>query len=595
MRTLWHSLALAAVTLPYAAPAGAAQPARPDDPTKITIAPKRPGESLPADPLDKPGFLVIRPGGSGPTAGARPAAGTPIQPPRPPAQPPAQPAQLTAGLSVPAPGAPKLDADVAYEYWFAASVDGKRIGSVQWTAKRVKKNDRELLVGVKYQNFTVSRFGQVVSQWGEESSVETADGVVLVTGMRQGIGKDQALVLSGVVDGKTLKITGDGAAKGASDTPWPEGVVGNAREPALFKEKRLKAGESFDYLSYVGVVNRVVKMTVTLEAEEAAALWAKEPARKTLRYVTKMEPVGNFRLPPATTWVDAETFEPLKMEFDFPGFGGRVGFLRTTKEAATAPVARPVELFNAQSIRLDREIPGIHAARGVVYKVSAPKDDEPGTLVPSDARQRVKNLDATAKTFELHVVASHGPVKGAPPLPAPGKEFLESNYFINWDNDGVKAHAAAAVRGLPATATDWDKAAAVEKWVKRNMRAFEFSQAMATADNVAKTLSGDCTEYAMLGAAMCRAAGVPARTVLGLVYAPAKDGKPFLAYHMWYEVFADGQWLPLDATLGQGGVGPGHLKIADHSWHDERTFAPLLPVLRVLSAKPGVAVERVEP
>ncbi len=575
---------LLSLTAGLVGPAHAAQPPRADDPSKIVISPKRPGE---VDPLDKPGFLVIRPGGKGPVSAG--------QPPTAPAQPPAQPAQLTSGLAVPGPGAPKLDADAAFDYWFAASVDGRRIGYVQWGAKRAKKNDRELLVGLKYQNFTVSRFGQVVSQWGEESTVETTDGAVLVTGMRQGIGRDQALVLSGVVDGKTLKITGDGAAKGASDTPWPGGVVGCAREPALFKEKRLKAGESFDYLSYIGVVNRVVKMTVTLEAEEAVAPWPKEPARKTLRYATKMEPVGNFKLPPATTWVDAETFEPLKMEFDFPGFGGRVCFLRTTKEAATAPVGRPIELFNAQSIRLDREIPGIHTGRAVVYKVSAPKDDDPGTLFPSDARQQVKNLDARAKTFELHLTASRGPVRGAAALPAPGKEFLSSNYFINWDNDGVKKHAAAAVKDLPAGAGDWDKAVAVERWVKANMRAFEFSQAMAPADSVAKTLSGDCTEYAMLSAAMCRAAGVPSRTVLGLVYAPARDGKPFLAYHMWYEAFADGQWLPLDATLGLGGVGPGHLKIADHSWHDEKSFAPLLPVLRVLAAKPGVAVVAVEP
>jgi transglutaminase-like putative cysteine protease len=272
-----------------------------------------------------------------------------------------------------------------------------------------------------------------------------------------------------------------------------------------------------------------------------------------------------------------------------------VSFLRTTKDAATVLVARPIELFNAQSIRLDREIPGIHAGRGIVYKVTAAKDDDPGSLFPADARQQVKNLDATAKTFELHVVASRGPVKGAAPLPAPGEEFTKSNYFINWDNDGVKAHAATAVKALPATATDWEKAVAVERWVKANMKAFEFSQAMATADNVAKTLSGDCTEYAMLSAAMCRALGVPSRTVLGLVYAPAKDGKPYLAYHMWFEVFANGQWLPLDATLGINGVGPGHLKIADNSWHDEKTFAPLLPVLRVLSAKPTVTVAKVEP
>jgi transglutaminase-like putative cysteine protease len=285
------------------------------------------------------------------------------------------------------------------------------------------------------------------------------------------------------------------------------------------------------------------------------------------------------------------------LETDFPSFGGRLTFLRTTKEAATVAVTKPIELFNVQSIRLDREIPGIHGKGSVVYKVAIPKDDDPTTVFATDARQVVKNLDDKAKTFELHVSASHGPVKekDAPPQPGPGKEFLGSSFFINWDNDAVKAHAAKAVTGLPATATAWDKAAAVERWVKANMKAFEFSQAMATADNVAKTLSGDCTEYAMLSAAMCRALGVPSRTALGVVYAPGPGGKPYLAYHMWFEVYAENQWVPLDATLGLGGVGPGHVKITDHSWHEERSLAPLLPVLRALTTRPAFEVLKTNP
>ena len=116
---------------------------------------------------------------------------------------------------------------------------------------------------------------------------------------------------------------------------------------------------------------------------------------------------------------------------------------------------------------------------------------------------------------------------------------------------------------------------------------------MATADHVARNLEGDCTEYAMLAAAMCRAAGVPARTALGLVYFE-RGGEGYLAYHMWTEVFARGQWLGIDATLGQGGVGPGHLKITDQSWHDTRSLTPLLPVLRVLSGRPEVSVTAAE-
>jgi hypothetical protein len=566
--------------------ASAQPPASRSSDRPIVITPRKSGDLE----RDFPGFIIIRPKGS--------VSFTPT---------PAAP-KATANPSIttqPAPAtkpAPKKDVKEVFDYWFAAAVEGNQIGYLHWDAREIEKDGKKLYVGRKYQKFTVARFGQLVTQFGEESTVETPDGEVAVTSMRQGIGKDQALALTGIVEGKTLKVTGEGAGNGASASiPWPGGVTGVVREPQLFKEKAgLKPGDTFEYLSYVPQVNWVAKVVVTFEGEDTATLWKGTPPRKYRRYVSRMEPIkagdgGTFKLPPATTWIDVETDEPMRVEFKFPVLGGRVTFLRTTKEAATEPVGKVPDLFNVQSIRLDREIPGIHTRTAVVYKVTAPDEDEPGTLFPGDGRQEVKNLDAKARTFELHVGASHGPAKDAKPDPEPGKEYLGSNFFINWDNADVRMAAAKAVAGLPPAATDWTKAKAVERWVHQNMRAVEFSQAMATADNVAKTLSGDCTEYAMLAAAMCRAAGVPSRTVLGLVYAPGPGGRPFLAYHMWFEVYADGQWLPLDGTLGQGGVGPGHIKISAHSWHEEKTIAPLLPVLRVLMARPGFKVLKVTP
>jgi hypothetical protein len=564
-----------------------------------TVAPGGTGGTGAAtDPDEKAGFLVIRPGGNGVI---RPGSNATTGPAR--VGPTTIPAPATprtiAILNVPQPTpTPKelQDGKQVFDYWFAISVEGQRVGHVHWEAKQVERGEKTYTVGRRFLNLTVSRFGQAVTQWGEESTVETPAGEVLVTSMRQGLGKNQALSLLGQVKGDTLEVKGEGAAAGASNSiPWPRGVVGLVREPKLFKERNLKQGESFEYPSYIPTVNRVVKTAITFEGEESKVLWQNTPERKLLRFLTKPEKLEKVKLPSSTTWVDAESFEPLLVETDFPALGGRLVFLRTTKEAATASVTTPVEVFNVQSIRLDREIPGIHGKGFVVYKVSVPRDDEPGTVFAADARQEIKNLDAKERTFELRVFAARGPRKDAPAQPAPGKEYTASNYFINWDNDLVKAHAARAVANLPETATAWEKALAVEKWVKANMKAFEFSQAMATADNVAKTLSGDCTEYAMLSAAMCRALGVPSRTALGLVYAPGQGGKPFLAYHMWAEVYAGDQWVPIDATLSLGGVGPGHVKITDHSWHEEKSFAPLLPVLRALTAKPSVAVLKVDP
>jgi transglutaminase-like putative cysteine protease len=588
----WLVAAVVVGTVGVAAAQPPAPPKAPDDPPPIVITPKGGSSAPEADPEDPPGKLIIRPKKPG-TAELK------DRKPEPKKQ--GADAPRPAGpLAPPAPAAPnpaaQADGKPLFDYWFAAAVEGRPIGYLRWYGREVEKGGRTVRIGAKEQRFTVARFGERVSQFGEESTVETADGRVVVTSMRQGIGRNQALALSGIVDGKTLRVSGEGIAKEASaEVPWPDGVVGAAREPFLFKDRDLKPGESFAYLTYVGQANRVVNVTVTYEGEQALALWPNTPPRTLRKYVARMDPIGPIRLPAATTWVDAETAEPYLVEFDFPGLGGRVTFLRTTEAAATAPVADPPDLFDVQSVRLDREVPGIHDRAAVVYKVSAPRDDDPTTIFPADARQRVKKYDPRAKTFELHVSGARGPAAGGEGDPPPGPEFLGSSFFVNWDNPGVRQHAAAALAGLPAGASGWEKAQAVERWVKTHMRAVEFSQAMATADNVAKTLSGDCTEYAMLAAAMCRAVGVPSRTALGLVYAPGPGGKPFLAYHMWFEAYCGGRWVPLDATLGRGGVGPGHLKITDHSWHDEKTLAPLFPVLRVLMAKPAVSVLSASP
>ena len=122
------------------------------------------------------------------------------------------------------------------------------------------------------------------------------------------------------------------------------------------------------------------------------------------------------------------------------------------------------------------------------------------------------------------------------------------------------------------------------------MKVADYTEAMAPADHVAKTRTGDCTEFAMLTAAMCKAAGVPARTAIGLVYVDNLLGKPGLAFHMWTEVFVNGQWLGIDATLGQGSIGPGHIKITDHSWDGVISFTPLLPVKGFIMANPTIEV-----
>jgi transglutaminase-like putative cysteine protease len=66
---------------------------------------------------------------------------------------------------------------------------------------------------------------------------------------------------------------------------------------------------------------------------------------------------------------------------------------------------------------------------------------------------------------------------------------------------------------------------------------------------------GDCNEHAQLFVALARAAGIPARTVSGVV---AIDGRFY--YHAWAEVMLQ-RWVGVDPTLGQHPTDASHLRL----------------------------------
>ena len=80
-------------------------------------------------------------------------------------------------------------------------------------------------------------------------------------------------------------------------------------------------------------------------------------------------------------------------------------------------------------------------------------------------------------------------------------------------------------------------------------------------------------------AALCRARGIPARVVVGLVYVPSKNG---FGFHMWNEAWTDKGWLPLDATLSDGRVAGGHLVLSTSALSSQDSFSSFFPVIQTL-------------
>lgn len=108
----------------------------------------------------------------------------------------------------------------------------------------------------------------------------------------------------------------------------------------------------------------------------------------------------------------------------------------------------------------------------------------------------------------------------------------------------------ARLRPRPG-ATRWELAQAVTRFVFAWIDDKDFSVGFATALEVARRPKGDCTEHAVLAAALLRRLGVPARGVTGWVAA----GRTF-GLHLGVEVKLRDRWIPVDPTFDEAPPRP---------------------------------------
>lgn len=484
------------------------------------------------------------------------------------------------------------------EHWDAAFLNGQKAGHFHTTIREFQPEGQTVLRVTRELQLTVKRFGDVAQLRASTGNDETPDGKLLGVFMTQALGTNQLLQLRGTVKEGVLQDAIEGpqvpGKKIERRIPLPDDILTYLGEEDFLAKRRAKPGDRFSYRLFEPTVNNVVR--IQLEVKSTEELPLEGGSRRLLRVISKPDPIGDVQLPPSTQWYD-EQYRLVLVQSELPGLG-ELTLRRTTREAALAPNGRLQDL-GAQSITLDRAIPNVHSRRRVVYRVTFTRDFE-----RTEADERLTELRekgfaleegkqeivaVKGRSFDLEVRAKRSPAASATNLLVP-QEYLDSNYFINSADPKVRELAEQAVGTI---GDPWRKAQAIERWVRRNMQAVAFTEAMATADHVARTLRGDCTEFAMLTAAMCRAQDIPSRTAMGLVY--YLDGqRPKLGYHMWTEVWIQGEWLGLDATLGLGSIGPGHVKITDHSWKDVRSMIPLLPVMRVMAGKPRFEVVQID-
>jgi len=460
---------------------------------------------------------------------------------------------------------------VAQDSWDAVFLSGQKVGHIHTFVAPVKDRGRDLVRVRVDMVLSFKRDKDRVKIETRYGTIETPEGAVLRLDSRTLASKQEMRTFGDVVNNQmTLTLEGAGQRQQLV-IPWGPDVRGPYAAEQSLSRTPIKAGESRSIRMFIPDLNKVCDITLASRALEEVELGGGEK-RPLMRVeqtaVLESKPRPEYSM---TYWVDAGG-QVLKSSSDI--LGGMVTY-RTTREAAVAPEGSgSLDQLVSSIIKVTRKIPRPESSRNIVYHIAL-RDESPLQVFPNDRRQIIQpGKDETSAILQ---VKTAGRNDGPPGPEAVDPEFLQPNSLVTSADERVMSLARQAV----GDAVDpWDKAVRIERWVATNLKTKNFATAFAPASEVARNLSGDCTEHGVLVAALCRAVGVPARVAIGLVYVDHLGG---FGFHMWNEVYVNRRWVAIDAAFDRTEVDAVHLKLSDTSLAGVSPYEAFLPVVRVMN------------
>lgn len=471
--------------------------------------------------------------------------------------------------------------DEVRESWDAVYIRGQRVGYFRTAVEPVKDRDKSLVRVRVEMTLSFKRGKDPVTMEMLYGTIETPDGSVLRLDTRIMASRNEMRSHGDVIDGK-MKLVLEGSGQHQEATiPWEADVRGPYGAELSLSRQPMKPGESREVKIFLPEVNRVC--LAKMEAKRVEPVQLGGGVKMDLLRVEQEVFLDGKPMPGTSQvhWVDPNG-QILRNTVDV--FGGMETY-RTTREAALRNVTRgQFDLTEASLVKVTRKLNNPYASREVVYNLIM-KGDEPGKNFPNDRRQTI--TPESDPTRARLVVRSAGPDDGepSPESQAVGPEYSRPNAMIESQDPRVVALAQKATAGL---ADPWQKAQAIEHWVFENIQKKNFETSFAPASEVARDLTGDCTEHSVLTAAMCRAVGIPCRVVVGLIY---DDPHQAFGFHMWDEVYVNRRWVAIDAAFDQAQVDAVHLKLNDSSMDGVAPFETFLAVVRLFNK---LTVEPVE-
>ena len=445
--------------------------------------------------------------------------------------------------------------------YLAVFMGGKKIGY----AVHTRQVEGKRVVNKQFVKMTIARMGQPIAVTTEETFVETIDGKPVSFRLVRRLGPLPER-LEGTIesDGK-VTVTRSGGRKEV--LPWPAGAVMVEGARILARKKGLKEGTTYTYRlfspSTMSAVENRVRVGPQRQVDLLGRVVSLTEIRSTVVVPTLLGPVQLQ----TTTYVN-DRFEELKSVT--PLLGQMTEMVACSRTFALSD-NDVVDFFEKALVASPVPLP--ETCRSITYHLKAP-GPEP-LKIPAGDNQTVR--PGPGGTVLVTVRPVSPPRGGRFPYRGDDAEVLSAlkpTRFIQSDEQAVVSLASKAV-GRTSDAAEAVRR--IERFVRGYITRKDLSVGYASAAEVVASRQGDCSEHAVLVAALCRAVGIPARVVTGLMYVRRLGArKDVFGPHAWVEARVGDKWVGLDAA--QAGYDARHIALTVGNG-DPEDFLGLVKVL----------------
>ena len=476
---------------------------------------------------------------------------------------------------------------VTLDRWYTALLGSKPVG---WVHTTVIHTDRAIETKEE-MSITLRRGEHAVTTMLAARFVETVDGKPLEASSTMQLADRQITQTYQFESDRIVHTTVQGDRRHTQTRPLPQGDWMTPVVAEQYLRRQLEAGAmKVSYRTISAATGpTVIETTHTVKGKATIEVLGKMiPATQLSTTVSIMPGTAS------TAYVDhAGSIVKTTVNLNVL----KLDIVLSDRQLATSGVDPP-ELIAKTLVVPDRPIQDPRKLRSALYELRMIDDDGQAwnsnilNALPTVGCQRV--VQRVGNSVRLQIDIDRPVTITAAP---PDKTYRQASAMIDSDHPQIieLVHEAIGNQGSSASesTSNQDKAWQMCRFVHRYIRARDLSVGFASASEVAATAQGDCSEFAVLLAAMLRAVGIPSRTVSGLVYVDRFLGQEHVfGYHMWTQAWIQqptgGRWLDLDGSLNPTQFDATHITLATSSLEDGRYFndlASMVPLLGRLSIR----------